>query len=193
MLISDEYKFVFVHIPKTGGTSIKRALLEYANPGQLKFEGELVTDLNGYHPHVGMSAEACKKYADYFKFAFVRNPWAWHASIYRFTIHRGLHKTICSMSFKDYIEAIGRNETDYAKNQLDYIMVDGVIAVDFIGRFENLKDDFENVCKNIEIKTELPHYKNLGALSYREMYSPALADIVAEHCRSDIEYFGYSF
>ena len=108
-MISDKYKCLFVHIPKTAGTSVEKLLghfekLEYGvqdhrtireietiNLSDLvslaKREGFIpaIRELRGLlrYPH-RITAE---ELADYFSFAFVRNPWArvhsWYRSVTR--------------------------------------------------------------------------------------------------------------
>jgi hypothetical protein len=66
-MINHKYKFIFLHIPRTGGTSIEKALF-----GQ---------DWWGVHPpSKHLTAHMAKQiyapyWQDYFKFTFVRNPW----------------------------------------------------------------------------------------------------------------------
>jgi len=82
MIISDKFNFVFVHIPKTGGTSIKKYYIITIIQIKFLFDGEKVTDINGYRPHI--SKKQLDKFKGHFKFSFVRNPWSWHSSIWHF-------------------------------------------------------------------------------------------------------------
>lgn len=197
MIISDTHKFVFVHIPKTGGTSIKKALLPYYNKGQIEFDEEKVTDLNGYRPHIAMTNKLAFKFASYFKFAIVRNPWSWHASIWRFFQRPDrFNKWITGISFHDYIEDICyRNiRSPYYKNQADWFYRDEEFLVDYVGKFENLPRDFNTIINNIGVPVmSLPHYKNSGLYDYRSMYSNPLVDTIAKKHQTDIDLFGYKF
>ena len=71
-MISHKHKFIFTHIPKTGGTSITRAL----------------------NPNAGIKNKPLKEMPlkdkeDYFKFTFVRNPWDRAVSMFFFRQKRG--------------------------------------------------------------------------------------------------------
>ena len=75
MLISHKYKFVFISIPKTGSTSIRNSLSQY---------GDVFSSTDPNSPvYLHIKSKQLKKYFienkwnwdDYFKFAFVRNPW----------------------------------------------------------------------------------------------------------------------
>ena len=73
MPYNDQLKTVFLHIPKTGGTTVKRLLgirqLNSENPVLIPSPQHLTCALL----RVSMGHE---KYDSYFKFTFVRNPWA---------------------------------------------------------------------------------------------------------------------
>jgi len=183
-----------VHIQKTGGTSIKKALLPFANPKQLYFDGEKVTDGPGFRPHQPMTYPLAREYSNYFKFAIVRNPWERHASIWKFL--KGRRSTdIGDIDFDTYIYKVYNNELGiYSKSQLSYVCDNGFWMVDYIGRFESLDLSFDYICDKICIdRPPLPHYKNQGNYDWRLMYNPETHEMIKEHCKADIEEFNYSF
>jgi hypothetical protein len=67
--------------------------------------------------------------------------------------------------------------------------------LDFIGRFENLLEDFGKVCSILNCKNKLPHsqYNKKTPKRYTEYYNDETQQIVAEKYAKDIEHFGYKF
>ncbi len=66
MLVSNNYKLVFVHIQKTGGDTISKLLRENIPD---------VYRLGAKHGFASQGPEELEGWNEYFKFAFVRNPW----------------------------------------------------------------------------------------------------------------------
>ena len=208
MFISTRHKWGFIDIPKTAGTSIKKALLPWADD-QVRFDGEKVTDVNGFKPHkplekLGEFDPLVAINRTMFIFTVVRDPWDWHASIYRFFHQPGRSAAhITGRSFSHYIEALDGNygaPARYRKEFREWCWdVNGVKIPDYIIRFENLEQGFKEVCKQIGATPtpELPHYKNSGSFRSRGrslyMDNPGTKEIVERLHRNDIEIFGYEF
>lgn len=68
------------------------------------------------------------------------------------------------------------------------------INIDFIGRFENLQQDFDYVCEQTGMpKQHLSHMRASEHKHYTEYYNDETREIVAGKYAKDIEYFGYKF
>ena len=73
--------------------------------------------------------------------------------------------------------------------------------MDFIGKFENLADDFKVVCDSLSLeKSTLPHInaqtiRNKHDVPYQDVYNhfKGTKEIIAEYYKEDIERFGYEF
>ena len=82
-----------------------------------------------------------------------------------------------------------RPQVEFLKGQ------NGKIELDFIGRFENIENDFRIVRDHLGIQQELAHINKTQTKRepYRTYYSEELRDIVAQVYAEDIQTFGYSF
>ncbi|MGB5595739.1 MAG: sulfotransferase family 2 domain-containing protein, partial [Crocosphaera sp.] len=82
------------------------------------------------------------------------------------------------IDFRDWVQlAYGQQDKkyyDYPKMfmpQSDWITDhDGLVLVDYVGRFENLNEDFNTVCKQIGKNISLPRVKSSKRRNYREYY-----------------------
>ena len=76
MLISHSHKLIFIHIQKTGGSTISE-ILSKNFPDICQFKAKHDFAIQG-------TGELCE-WKDYYKFAFVRNPWdrlvSWYTMI----------------------------------------------------------------------------------------------------------------
>tara|TARA_Y100001934_G_scaffold224326_1_gene268386 strand:+ start:82 stop:729 length:648 start_codon:yes stop_codon:yes gene_type:complete len=215
MPICHKLKTIFIHIPKTGGTSIEKYFNIYNENGlrpntnilhghvPIKFEDNEYDPLNvgglaGYNLQHLTSNEIKKLltvqiYQKYFKFTFIRNPWDRMVSEYKWAYY--------SLSFEDYINRILyvvenriKLETKNAhfRPQIEYINND----LDFIGRFENFNQDIEKVSSLIGLDFDikkLPHEKKTNRKHYKEYYNEQTKQIINNIYKEDIKQFDYEF
>lgn len=206
MILSHSKKFIFVHLYKTGGTSIRRRLEKYDTSynvlhwAKSKLTKNPVFTSPVAHKHA--MAKVIRKevgpeiYDNYFSFCFVRNPWDWQVSLYHYVLkdNTNQHYDIIS-SFKDFTEYIHWRCAEDVHFQKEYVLDEaGNQIVDFIGRMENLNEDFKKICQHLDLDVEdLPHLNKSVNKKYHAFYTDETRDLVARTYAPDIEFFGYEF
>lgn len=179
--------FAFVHITKTGGMSIRKAL-HVRGPHRTALE---------------LRAELGEKlWSRKFSFAFVRNPWDRAVSHYHYGMTTSNHVLSANpIAFNAWVKRVYRdNDPIYSVPAISYLQQydwladkQGQIIVDFVGRFEQLPRDFEVVCKQINRTVVLPHLNSSEHQHYRTYYDAETRQIVGDWFNKDIAYFGYQF
>lgn len=159
-LISHQYKFVLLHAPKTGGSSMRTVLRPYIDMEVTQHATPL---------------EMCREFGaellliDYIWVLFVRNPWERFVSWYHYmkTDERDPnHKHCKDMDFREFMLWLLPEHA-----QVDYLKFpEGYQYKTKIGYFENLKEDFSRIFTEIlgrgisldvhENKTNYNHYSN---------------------------------
>lgn len=205
MLISHSHEFIFIHNYKVAGTSIRSALSKYTPWYKKNRYSNTIYNLlckvtSSYVPHHATAFEIKNNvppeiWDNYFKFAFVRNPWDWQVSLYFFMLKNKSHhqhELIRSMnSFEEYIEWRVNEDCHLQK---EFLVDDvGNLIVDYIGKYENLQDDFDEICRQIGINASLTHKNKSKHKDYREYYNDYTRNLIEEAFKEDIEMFGYSF
>ena len=182
-MINHDLKCIFVEVPKTGSTSIRSIIGQPETP----------------HLDIRQIKNEIKpeEFDTYFKFGFVRNPWDRAVSLYNRKEGVQLKHKISFADFArwhDYATDTCIHPTR-KKYQLDFFTNSaGELLVDFIGKFENLQEDFSSICDKIGIpRQELPHENKTNHKHYTEYYDDETREIVAQKYAKDIEYFGYEF
>ena len=217
MLLSHRYQFLFVHIAKTGGTSVRGALnaLRWRDPlYYLSFPAHKISGLTGHklglkfprHAHIIAAKEMLP--ATYFdclyKFGFVRNPWDLQVSSFHHIKRERPEALNGHTDFKSFMQFKFDPDRPYQYHietslslQSDYLIdLHGNLCVDFMGRYENLQNDFDTVCQKIGIKAkQLPKYRvaNNRKSDYRSYYDSETLDLVGEHFKRDIELLEYGY
>jgi hypothetical protein len=108
-------------------------------------------------------------------------------------INKELPRNIIKQKIYKFVtEQSDFNKQVVLREQNKFISVEGKLVVDFIGRFENLQNDFDVVCDKLGIKhTELPHVNKGKFANYDLYYTPEVKNIVSEYFIKDFELFGY--
>lgn len=217
MLLSMKHRFLFVHIAKTGGTSVRAALerLRWQDPWYYAmFLCSRLSHLSGHriatklprHAKVVAAKELLpREYFDaLFKFAFVRNPWDLQVSSFHHIRRERPHYLGGHETFEAFLRWKLDPERPYQYHvdtsitrQTDYLIdLDGRIVVDFIGRYEQLHQDFATACGRIGIPAPaLPHARQAKDRKhdYRSYYSDETAELIARHFARDIQLLDYRF
>ena len=101
------------------------------------------------------------------------------------------------MTFKQYISTLlkSTNKDDVLNSQQHAWIYDSKgLMIDFVGRFENLQEDFAKVCKAIGAEDiTLGHHNKTNHTHYSYYYDDELIDIVRKGAATDIKLFGYDF
>ncbi len=217
MLLSVRHKFLFVHIAKTGGTSVRAALqrLRWRDPYYWPmFLCSRLSHLTGHrigtkfprHAKIILAHESlpAEFFASLFKFAFVRNPWDLQVSSFH---HIRRERPQLMGGYEDFSDFLkwkldpGRPYQYHVDTsvqlQSDYLIdLRGRLLVDFVGRYESLEADFRSACTHIGIPApRMPHRRRATDRhsDYRSYYSEETAELVARHFARDLELLGYRF
>ena len=205
-MISHKHKFIFIHIPKCGGTSIEHSLLK--NENVTKITDDVKQKYRIYYTHGGVDVQHRKidqfkdaREKNYFTFTFVRNPWERFLSEYFYIKKfKGCGCDDFDKKFPTFKHFVKNNGIKCCWYAHDYPQIDFVFnanqnkLTNFVGRCEDMQYDFDYVCGKIGIpKIELSHRNLTNHNRYSEYYDDETRSIVAEKYAKDIEYFGYEF
>ena len=182
MAVSHKDKLVFIHIPKTGGTSISSAL-NLNPPTQRR-----------HLSYPSLKSKFKKDISKYFSFTFVRNPWDRVVSEF-FWRKSCVHLNTKKLSLEQFVYKIKDMKNPHLASQHSFIIDNqGKKLVDFIGRFEFLEKDFKTACNKANLsERKLPCKNKTKHRHYTEYYNNNTRDIIAEKYAKDIEYFNYKF
>ena len=179
--------FVFIHINKTGGSSVSDAL----GIQRHHLTAYTVRNLIGE-----------KAWREKFKFAFVRNPWDRVVSQYHYRYEadqQGIRSK--GIEFDAWVRLVFKEQDAEFVNshymfmpQVEWICdMQGRSILDFVGRLENMEADFAHVASEIGSSAKLKHLRKSMRNDYRTYYDDETRRIVDNHFAADIEMFKYAF
>lgn len=205
-MFSVKNNFIYIWIPKCAGSSLSSVVKNYIDK-----------------PHVGTTHENLQSYQknfrdSAFKFTFVRNPWDRIFSTYNFYLGQGPGHMYYKydkpkvdfiknnkLSFEEYVNlTLGGEECSHFVNNCmrGDIHLKPIIGYfcrekgdfDFVGKFENINEDFKEVSKRLNWKElEIPHKNKSNRGDYKEHYNEKLIQMVYSRYKKDIESFDYQF
>jgi len=213
-MISVQKKFLFIHVPKTGGNSIQNVLREYSedeivcsedhHDGVERFGVKNAKyDIKKHSPLSQYKQELEPDfYRQLFKFSIIRNPWDKLVSWY---FSPGSGRTAWEReAFAEMLQklpplrhhVIVPTMTEKVSGKLG---IGGKLPpldrdVDALLSFERLNEDFKTLCEKIDIPpVDLPVRNKSSRDHYSKYYDQELKEIVAERFADEIEFGGYEF
>ena len=190
----DKHQALFIHIPKSAGRSVVRGLFDVKSVEHAPADWYQQLDP--------------EKFDRYFKFTFVRNPWDRAVSAYTYLCKGGSPASVEDQhwatfvnrfeSFDDFVcrwmSAENINRYALFTPQVTFLKdVFGHINMDYVGRFENLEQDFTAIAEKLDIRAGLPHLNQSRSQDYQTFYSEESRAIIERLYAEDIAEFGYAF
>jgi hypothetical protein len=197
--VSQSRRVLFVHVQKTGGSSVQHLL------------DECLPDSTALHPkHAGLERTLKRhpELAGYWTFGFVRNPWArmvsWWSMIqglkqqdpqHRFFVNQAMWRDVAAYpDFDTFVTKGPEQFVRLGRPQWSYLHSKDGRRADFIGRTETFETDMRAVSARLDLpQVELPHLTRSEHGDYRDFYSDTSRAHVATLFQPDIRAFGYEF
>lgn len=201
-LVSEDYNFIFIHIPKCGGSSLRKML---AAIGVEVVGGHSdAADTRAYY--VAQGREAFWDGA--FKFSFVRDPFDWMVSLYFYIkrapghwMHSWVQGSFGAFVHRYFEEAFEKNLIPFSnKNQTQSAMIldaDDNLLVNVVGHVESFNVDAAAILRHI-----LPYpppaivSENVSpqrSRDYRQYYDASLRALLEDKLARDFKNFNYAW
>lgn len=201
--ISDRHKLVFVHITKTGGTSISVSLTD-AHGAELRGDRDRLEwsgiggDVPIEHSPGGIEVHSTirdihDKYPqsrEYTSFCVVRNPWSRIFSYYQHK--KRIEDT--DLPPGDFAQALRASNYLLLQPQTFWMRDSiGLIAINHILRMDTIHAEFSALMAELGISATLPHLNRSDDTNYRDHYDDYARELIGEYYRHEIELFGFEF
>jgi chondroitin 4-sulfotransferase 11 len=203
MPYNNKNNILFIHIPKTAGTSIFKMLNMPENHGHIIWEKYEKLDKDLFNRS--------------FKFAIVRNPWDKFVSCYEYakmdkSYWHSSDGNAIDGKHKDYDITNKYNFNDFVKYLSDikesYLPLKGInwtyqfqyicdsnfeIKMNVVYRFEHLDYMVSDLNKRFNTDFDLPHINKSNNNGYKKYYNDNSIEFINKIYKKDIELFHYKF
>lgn len=207
MIISHKHKFIFFAVPKTATHTSREALRQHLGPDdweqQVLFGKQTlpIPDIARLqHGHISTQQIklhlAPETWDTYFKFGFVRNPFDRYISTCFFLNRGNPNFAAGAVSFMKRALTIPRfRQRVLVQPQYKQLTDEnGHVALDFVGRYENLQESYDEICARVGLPAANLSRKNPSThAAFTDYYDDELRHIVAEFYKVDLEIFDYQF
>lgn len=201
-----EQKGIYIHIPKTGGSSIRRALQRLPNTvdcghfNLIQHEEKL---LEGYSETDMKTSVGV--FNDYTTFTIVRNPWDRMVSEWKWFTNTTYKKPrVCvkaafnGMGFEEFIDSFlyggPCGDHRHRKPQASFVHNRDNSTAQYIFRFENINEEFVKICDLLKIPhMKLGHELKTCREHYSIYYNTETKKQVEKVWGIDIDMFKYTF
>lgn len=185
--IFPKLKAIFVHVPKTAGTSIEQTLCE---PGRKVGGHTTAAQFKNYFP---------AEFESYFKFAFVRHPLSRFLSAYAYLrsapVYKALNNAIVHKCHSpENLAALllaspeKFKDVEHFRPQHFYLCDDQSVLLVKVFRFEQIEKEWQTIQEKLDIRRPLPRLNP----SRKPVSTPALIPLIRQIYKRDFELFGYT-
>lgn len=216
--IFPESGIIYVHIPKTGGTSIRKLLVNLKNNDVLDsdkkkyyYSEELKRrKISSIHGKARDYLEFIEQdlWSKSLKFASVRNPWDLMVSSYHWWLQNGnkfdrlknMYLDISKMNFEEYLKSsYGANMINECVGNIEdwFLDKDKNLILDGLVRLEHFENDFLKLIQKSNKKiynfSDLPKENVTKRKEYQFYYNNHTSLLIEERFKFLIDYCGYKY
>ena len=208
MLISHKYKFIMIHIQKTAGSSLTKALQEMddCSIDYISTSPNFINSKHAKHIHAKDLKEFISDdiWRSYFKFAFVRNPYdrlvSWYNMCTKVIPNSATDNPFIAyvrdqiVTFDNFVKSDDALIKPTIINQTEYLVDDkGSFLVDYVGKFEDINEEIIKISNIIGERIKMQHLNRNIHKHYKTYYTNETKDIVEKKFSMDIRNFSYNF